>query len=159
MTIEVGQSIPEATFQIKTEDGVNQHQSSDYFGTGRTVLFAVPGAYTPTCTIKHLPSYIKHGAALKAAGVDRIACLSVNDAHVMKAWADVNEIGDAIDMLADPHAELTTGLGLDRHMGPILGVRAARCALIIDDGVVTKIFMEEVGVFDVSDAAHVLTQL
>ena len=159
MTIEAGQAIPEAAFQIKTEEGVNAHQTSEYFGTGRTVLFALPGAFTPTCSARHLPTYIENADALKEAGVDRIACLAINDAHVMKAWGDANEVGDKIDMLADLHGELTKALGLDRDMGPILGVRAARCAIIIDDGVVTKMLMEEVGAFEVSGATHVLGQL
>ena len=159
MTIEAGQAIPSATFQIKTEDGIDQHQATEYFGSGRTVLFALPGAYTPTCSAKHVPSFLENADALKAAGVDRIACLSVNDAHVMKAWGDENGTNGVIDMLADPRAELSKALGLDRDMGPVLGVRAARCALIIDDGVVTKMLMEDVGAFEVSSGSHVLTQL
>ena len=159
MTIEAGQAIPEASFQIKTEDGIDAHQASEYFANGRTVLFALPGAFTPTCSARHLPTYIEHKEALKAAGVDRVACLSINDAHVMKAWGDANNVGDSIDMLADPHGELSKALGLDRDMGPVLGVRAARCAIIIDDGVVTKMLMEEVGAFEVSGATHVLSQL
>ncbi|MEK9925394.1 MAG: peroxiredoxin [Alphaproteobacteria bacterium] len=159
MTIEAGQSIPSVTFQIKTEDGIDEHSSDSYFGEGRTVLFALPGAFTPTCSARHLPTYLEHYDELKAAGVDRIACLAVNDAHVMKAWGDALEVKDKIDMLADPHAALTKALGLDRDMGAILGVRASRCAMIIDDGKVTKVFEEEVGAFEVSGALHVVLQL
>ncbi len=159
MTIEAGQPIPAATFQIKTAEGINQFEAQTYFAKGRTVLFAVPGAFTPTCSARHLPGYVEHAQGLKAAGVDRIACLSINDAHVMKAWGDANKTGEAIDMLADPHGELARALGLDRDMGNVLGVRAARCAMIIDDGIVTKVMMEDVGAFEVSGASHILNEL
>ena len=159
MTIEAGQAIPSVKFQIKTEDGIDEHSSDDYFGSGRTILFALPGAFTPTCSARHLPTYLEKYSELRSAGVDRIACLAVNDAHVMKAWGDANNVGDKVDMLADPHFALTKALGIDRDMGAILGVRAARCAVIIDDGVVTKMFMEDVGAFEVSSASHVLGEL
>ena len=159
MTIEAGQPIPSVKFQIKTEGGIDEHSSEDYFGSGRTILFALPGAFTPTCSARHLPTYLEKYSELRAAGVDRIACLAVNDAHVMKAWGDANNGGDKIDMLADPHFALTKALGLDRDMGAILGVRAARCAVISDDGVVTKMLMEDVGAFEVSSASHVLGEL
>jgi peroxiredoxin len=159
MTIAAGEAIPQASFQIKTEDGIATHDSLEYFAAGRTVLFAVPGAFTPTCSAKHLPTFIEQYDALKAAGVDRIACLAVNDAHVMKVWGDQNETNGKIDMLADPHGELAEALGLLVNMGPVLGNRATRCAIIIDDGTVTKVLMEDVGVFEVSSATHVLTQL
>ena len=159
MTIEAGQPIPSVKFQIKTEDGIDEHLSDDYFGSGRTILFALPAAFTPTCSARHLPTYLEKHSELRSAGVDRIACLAVNDAHVMKAWGDANNVGDKIDMLADPHFALTKALGLDRDMGAILGVRATRCAVIIDDGVVTKMLMEDVGAFEVSSASHVLGEL
>ena len=99
MTIEAGQPVPQATFQIKTEDGVAAHDSTSYFAEGRTVLFSVPGAFTPTCSAKHLPSFIEHYDSVVAAGVDRIACLSVNDPHVMKIWGEQNGATGKIDML------------------------------------------------------------
>ena len=159
MTIEAGQAIPQATFQIKTEDGVDAHESTQYFTRGRTVLFALPGAFTSTCSAKHLPEFVARADELRAAGVDRIACLSVNDAHVMKAWGDIHGTAGKIDMIADPHAEFARALGLAVHMGPILGERATRCAMIIDDGVLTKMMMEEVGAYEVSSPTHVITQL
>ena len=159
MTIEAGQPVPQATFQIKTEDGVAAHDSTSYFAEGRTVLFSVPGAFTPTCSAKHLPSFIEHYDSVVAAGVDRIACLSVNDPHVMKIWGEQNGATGKIDMLADPLGDLSKALGLLVFMGPVLGERATRAAIIIDDGVVTKVLMEEVGAFEVSSAPHVLTQL
>ena len=159
MTIEPGQPIPQATFQIKTEDGIDAHDATEFFAKGRTVMFALPGAFTATCSAKHLPEFVDRAEDLKSAGVDRIACLAVNDAHVMKAWGDQHGTAGRINMLADPHAEFSRGLGIAVQMGAILGERATRCAMIIDDGVLTKIFMEEVGAYEVSSPAHVLTQL
>ena len=159
MTIEAGQSIPSVNFQIKTEDGIDAHETADYFASGRTVMFALPGAFTATCSAKHLPEFVDRADDLKAAGIDRIACLAVNDAHVLKAWGDQHGTPGKIDMLADPHAEFARTLGIAVHMGAILGERATRCAMIIDDGVLTKIMMEEVGAYEVSSPAHVLTQL
>ena len=159
MTIEPGQPIPQATFQIKTEDGIDAHDAAEFFAKGRTVMFALPGAFTATCSAKHLPEFVDRAEDLKSAGVDQIACLAVNDAHVMKAWGDQHGTAGRINMLADPHAEFSRGLGIAVQMGAILGERATRCAMIIDDGVLTKIFMEEVGAYEVSSPAHVLTQL
>ncbi len=159
MTIEAGQAIPQATFQIKTEEGISAHETADYFARGRTVLFALPGAFTSTCSAKHLPEFVARADDLRGAGVDRIACLSVNDAHVMKAWGDVHGTEGKIDMLADPHAEFARALGIAVNMGAILGERAARCAMIIDDGVLTSMMMEEVGAYEVSSPTHVMTQL
>ena len=158
-TIEPGQPIPQATVQIKTEDGIDAHETGEYFASGRTVMFALPGAFTSTCSAKHLPEFVDRADDLKAAGIDRIACLAVNDAHVLKAWGDQHGTAGKIDMLADPHAEFARALGLAVNMGAILGERATRCAMIIDDGVLTKIMMEEVGAYEVSNPAHVLTQL
>ena len=157
--IQAGQQIPHATVHIKTEDGVDAHETAEYFATGRTVMFALPGAFTATCSAKHLPEFVDRAADLMAAGVDRIACLAVNDAHVLKAWGDQHGTAGKIDMLADPHAEFARALGLAVHMGAILGERATRCAMIIDDGVLTKIMMEEVGAYEVSSPAFVLKQL
>ena len=159
MTIEAGQAIPQATFQIKTEEGSNAHETADYFARGRTVLFALPGAFTSTCSAKHLPEFVARVDDLRGAGVDRIACLSVNDAHVMKAWGDVHGTEGKIDMLADPHAEFARALGIAVNMGALLGERATRCAMIIDDGVLTSMMMEEVGAYEVSSPTHVMTQL
>ena len=159
MTIEAGQAIPQVTFQIKTEEGINAHETAEYFAYGRTVLFALPGAFTSTCSAKHLPEFVARADDLRGAGVDRIACLSVNDAHVMKAWGDVHGTEGKIDMLADPHAEFARALGIAVNMGAILGERATRCAMIIDDGVLTSMMMEEVGAYEVSSPTHVMTQL
>ena len=159
MTIEAGQAIPQATFQIKTEEGIDAHETAEYFASGRTVLFALPGAFTSTCSAKHLPEFVAKADELRGAGVDRIACLSVNDAHVMKAWGDIHGTEGKIDMLADPHAEFARALGIAVNMGAILGERATRCAMIIDDGALTSIMMEEVGAYEVSSPTYVMTQL
>ena len=159
MTIEAGQAIPQATFQIKTEEGINAHETAEYFASGRTVLFALPGAFTSTCSAKHLPEFVAKADELRGAGVDRIACLSVNDAHVMKAWGDIHGTEGKIDMLADPHAEFARALGIAVNMGAILGERATRCAMIIDDGALTSMMMEEVGAYEVSSPTYVMTQL
>lgn len=159
MTIEAGQAIPQATFQIKTEEGIDAHETGEYFARGRTVLFALPGAFTSTCSAKHLPEFVAKADELRAAGVDRIACLSVNDAHVMKAWGDIHGTEGKIDMMADPHAEFARALGIAVNMGAILGERATRCAMVIDDGVLTSMMMEEVGAYEVSSPTNIMTQL
>lgn len=159
MTIEAGQPMPQTTIQRKTEDGVTAHETADYFGTGRTVMFVVPGAFTPTCSVRHLPGFIEKADKFAAAGVDRIACMAVNDPHVMKAWGDSQNVDGKIDMLADPLGNLSRELGILVHMGPVMGDRATRCALIIDDGVISKIFVEEPGSFEVSSATYVLAHL
>ena len=158
-TIAVGQSIPQVSFQMKVDDGVVTFSTSDYFNDSRVVLFAVPGAFTPTCSAKHLPGFIKLADKLKAAGIDKIACMAVNDAHVMRAWAEASDAVGVIDMIADLHAEMSDALGLTRDMGPIMGRRATRCAMVIDHGVVHSIFLEEPGAFEVSSAEHVLASL
>ena len=158
-TIAVGQTNPQVNFQMKLDDGVDTFSTSDYFKDCRVVLFVVPGAFTPTCSAKHLPGYVKHADKLKAVGIDKIACMAVNDAHVMRAWAEAGGAVGIIDMIADFHAEMSDAFGLTRDMGPIMGRRAARCAIVIDNGVVKSIFMEEPGAFEVSSAEHVLANI
>ena len=158
-TIAVGQRIPQVSFQMKLDDGIGTFSTSDYLKDSSVVLFVVPGAFTPTCSAKHLPGFIKLADKLKAAGIDKIACMAVNDAHVMRAWAEASDAVGVIDMISDFHAKMSDALGLTRDMGPIMGRRAARCAMVIDHGVVQSIFMEEPGAFEVSSAEHVLASL
>ena len=158
-TIAVGHTIPQINFQMKMDDGIDTFSTSDYFNDSRVVLFVVPGAFTPTCSAKHLPGFVKLADKFRAAGIDKIACMAVNDAHVMRAWAEANDAVGVIDMIADLHAEMSDALGLTRDMGPIMGRRAARCAIVIDHGVVQSIFLEEPGAFEVSSAEHVLASL
>ena len=158
-TITVGQTIPHINFQMKLDDGINTFSTSDYFKDSCVVLFVVPGAFTPTCSAKHLPGFVKLADKFKAAGIDKIACMAVNDVHVMRAWAEASDAVGVIDMIADFHTEMSDALGLTRDMGPILGRRAARCAMVINQCVVQSIFMEEPGAFEVSSAEHVLASL
>ena len=158
-TIAVGCTIPQVSFQMKLDDGIKTFSTSDYFSNCRVVLFVVPGAFTPTCSAKHLPGFVKLADKIKATGIDKIACLAVNDAHVMRAWGEIGDAIGAIDMMADWHAEMSDALGLTRDMGTIMGRRAARCAMVIDSGVVQSMFMEEPGAFQVSSAENVLASL
>ncbi len=157
--IESGQPIPEANVHIKSESGIDSISTTDYFKDCRVVMFAVPGAFTPTCSARHLPSFLDNASKFTAAGIDKLACLSVNDAHVMREWGLANKTDGVIDLLADPRGEFADSLGISRDMGPVMGRRAGRCAMIIDNGVVQKVFMEEPGVFEVSSAENVLANL
>ena len=158
-TIEVGQAIPDARIHIKLEDGIDAIEAKDYFKDCKVIMIAVPGAFTRTCSAKHLPGYIKNAEKIRTAGFDKIACLAVNDAHVMRAWGLEQKADGIVDMLADPLANFSDELGISVHMGPILGRRATRCAMIIENGVLKKIFMEEPSAFEVSSAEHVLANL
>ena len=159
MTISKGESLPDATLVKMTPDGPDKVQAADYFKGKKVALFAVPGAFTPTCSAKHLPGYIEKADELKAKGVDEIACTSVNDAFVMGAWRDANN-ADGITMLADGNGEFAKALGLDTDFSPYgMGTRSNRYSMIVDDGVVTEINVEEPGDFKVSSADHILGQL
>ena len=159
MVISIGSKIPASDFQVKIEGAVGFYQTQDYFAGVKVVMFALPGAFTPTCTKKHLPGYLDHYEALRQKGVDKIACLSVNDAHVMKAWGDELEIEGRIDLLADPHGVFSEQLGLLKDHGKMLGMRSRRSALIAEDGVVTHMFVEKKGAFELSTAEHILIHL
>ncbi|MGB1328758.1 MAG: peroxiredoxin [Candidatus Puniceispirillaceae bacterium] len=157
--IQPGQKIPAATIHIKSEDGIDAIETTDYFKDCRVVMFALPGAFTSTCSAKHLPGYIDQADKLKAAGFDKIACLAVNDANVMRAWSLENNAEGIVDMLSDPLHDFSNALGIVRFHGPVLGQRATRCAMVIDNGVLTHIFMEEPAAFEVSSADHVLANI
>ena len=159
MTISKGDSLPDATLVKMTPDGPDKVQAADYFKGKKVALFAVPGAFTPTCSAKHLPGYIDKADELKAKGVDEIACTSVNDAFVLGAWRDANN-ADGITMLADGNGEFAKAMGLDTDFSPYgMGTRSNRYSMIVDDGVVTEINVEEPGDFKVSSADHMLGQL
>ncbi|MEM8936130.1 MAG: peroxiredoxin, partial [Pseudomonadota bacterium] len=129
-------------------------------GTGKVALFAVPGAFTPTCSAKHLPGFVENAAALKAKGVDKIVCMSVNDAFVMQAWGAQHEALSAVDMLADGNGDFTRELGLTLDgSGFGMGERSQRFSAILDGGVVKTLNVEEGGAFEVSSAEHMLGQL
>ena len=157
MTIAVGDKIPAVT--IKTTD-MKDITTAEIFGGKKVVLFAVPGAFTPTCSNKHLPGFIEKAAELKAKGVDTIACVSVNDAFVMGAWGKDRDAGDKVLMLADGNADLAKALGLDFDGSGIgFGVRSQRYALVADDGVVSQLFVEAPMKFEVSSAEAVIAAL
>lgn len=158
MAIQVGDSIPDATINI-LKDGVQASGTGEFFKDRKVVLFAVPGAFTPTCSAKHLPGYIQLSDAFTAKGYD-VACLSVNDAFVMSAWAKSQNAPDSIIMIADGNAEFTKALGLELDATPFgMGLRAKRFALVADDGKVTHLFVEAPGEFSVSSAESVLSAL
>ena len=146
MTISVGDRIPDVTLRVVTDTGADAVSSWDLLGSGRVVLFAVPGAFTPTCSQTHLPSYVETAGQLAAAGVDRIACLSVNDPFVMAAWGASQGVGPEILLVSDGNADFTEAVGMvvDASRGG-MGVRSKRYAMVIEDGIVTDLMPEEDG--------------
>ena len=159
MTISKGDKLPDVTLTKATPEGPQQVQSGEFFAGRKVALFAVPGAYTPTCSARHLPGYVDNAADLKAKGVDEIACTSVNDAFVLNAWKDDNNADD-VTMLADGNGDFAKALGLTADMGGYgMGTRSNRYSMIVDDGVVTELNVEGPGEFDVSSAEHMLGQL
>ena len=160
MTIRVGEKIPALTLQHKTDEGVIDISTDEFFSDKRVVLFALPGAFTPTCSAAHLPGYVVKADELKAKGIDQIICLSVNDAHVMKAWGDQQNVEERIMMIADGSCHFTheVGLELDRSQGG-MGIRSQRYAMIVNDGVVELLNVEAPMKFEVSDADTILNSL
>jgi peroxiredoxin len=159
MTIKVGDKIPNSTLAIMGEKGPLPLTTDEIFGSRKVVLFSVPGAFTPTCSAKHLPGFINHADEIFAAGVDTIACVSVNDVFVMNAWGKSAEAG-SIQMLADGNGDFAVALGLEMDATSFgMGQRSQRFALVAEDGVVTKLFIEGPGEFRVSSAEHVLSSL
>ena len=159
MTISVGDRIPSTTFTKATASGPEQVSSDDYFAGRKVALFAVPGAFTPTCSAKHLPGYVERGADLKAKGVDEIACTSVNDAFVMGAWGKSADAGE-ITMLADGNGEFAEQLGLTMDGSKFgMGTRSQRYSMLVDDGVVTQLNVEAPGDFNVSSAEYLLERI
>lgn len=159
MTIKVGDSLPDVDLMEMTESGPSKISVSDLFGGKKVALFAVPGAYTPTCSAKHLPGFVDNAANLASKGVDEIVCLSVNDPFVMGAWGKDHNAG-GIRMVADPDAAFTKALNVEFDAsGAGLGIRSRRYSMIVDDGVVSQLNLEETGGFEVSDAETLLGQL
>ncbi len=159
MPIKIGDTIPSAVLNL-LRDGVQTINTKDLFADKTVVLFSVPGAFTPTCSIQHLPGYISHYDALKAKGVDAVACMAVNDAFVMDAWGKSQHAPDDLLMLADGNAEFAKALGLELDASGFgMGVRAQRFALVAKDGVVTHVAVEAPGEFRVSSAEAVLEAL
>ena len=160
MAIKVGDKVPAAKLQIKTKDGVQTKTTDELFKGKKVVLFALPGAFTPTCSAKHLPGFVNNFQAIKAKGVDAIACLSVNDAFVMDAWGKDQNVEDKVMMLADGNADFTKAVGLTMDgTGYGMGTRSQRYAMIIDKGVITALNVEAPGAFEVSSAESILKAL
>ncbi|MBU6444176.1 MAG: peroxiredoxin [Alphaproteobacteria bacterium] len=160
MTIKTGEKIPSATLMQMKGGAPQPVKTDDLFSGKKVVVFALPGAFTPTCSAKHLPGFVQHAGELKSKGVDTIACISVNDAFVMGAWGDQQKVGDAVAMLADGNGDFTRALGLEMDGTKFgMGKRSQRYAMIVDNGVVKTLDVEEPGSFSVSSAEHILKQL
>ncbi|MBN8871909.1 MAG: peroxiredoxin [Rhodospirillales bacterium] len=160
MTVKIGDTIPSMKLMMATADGPKEVSTDEIFKGKKVVLFAVPGAFTPTCSAKHLPGFVQHADELKAKGVDTIACISVNDAFVMGAWGKDQGTGDKIMMLADGAAQFTKALGLELDLNARgMGWRSQRYALVAEDGVVKQLAVEAPGGFDVSRAEAILAGL
>lgn len=160
MTISEGDKLPETTFMQPTAEGPQPVDSADYFKGRRVALFSVPGAFTPTCSAKHLPGFVEQAAALKAKGVDEIACTAVNDAFVMGAWGKASGVDGKVTMLADGNGDFVKKLGLEMDGSKFgMGGRGQRFALVANDGVVEKLFVEGPGEFRVSSAEYMLENI
>jgi len=160
MPIAPGDRLPDATLMKATADGPAPVTTAELFGGRTVVLFSVPGAFTPTCSARHLPGFVEKAAEFGGKGVDEVACLAVNDAFVMGAWGRSAGAEGKVTMLADGNGEFTTALGLDMDASKYgMGKRGQRFAMVVKDGTVDKLFVEEPGAFHVSSAEHVLSQI
>jgi glutaredoxin/glutathione-dependent peroxiredoxin len=160
MAIKVGDKIPSMKLMTVTAEGPKEISTDEIFKGKKVVLFAVPGAFTPTCSIRHLPGFVENAAAIKAKGVDTIVCMAVNDAFVLGAWAKEQHVDGALVMLADGSGAFTKALGLELDLvARGLGVRSQRFALIAEDGKVTHLAVEQPGGFEVSRAEAILEHL
>jgi glutaredoxin/glutathione-dependent peroxiredoxin len=158
MSIQAGERLPDVPLQ-RIREGVETVDPATLFEGKRAVLFAVPGAFTPTCSEKHLPGYVEHFDDFRRKGIE-VACLSVNDPFVMQAWAQSQHVPDELLMLADGNGAFTRALGLEMDASAYgMGTRSKRYALLVDDGVVSRVFVEAPGEFRVSSAEHVLSQI
>ena len=160
MGINVGDSVPGGTLTRMGEDGPEALTTDSLFKDRKVVFFAVPGAFTPTCAIKHLPGYQADADAIKARGVDEIVCMAVNDVFVMDAWAKSADTGGDVLMLADGNGDYAAALGLSWDLSGLgLGTRSQRFSMIVDDGVITHLNVEPPGEYGISAADHILEQL
>jgi len=160
MTIKAGDRLPSGTLKTMTKDGPKDVSTDELFKGKTVVLFSVPGAFTPTCDAKHLPGFVQQAEALKAKGVDTVACMAVNDVFVMNAWGKNSNVGDKVLMLADGNATYSKALGLELDASGFgMGTRGQRFAIVARDGVATIVNVEAPGQFKVSAAEHILGQL
>jgi glutaredoxin/glutathione-dependent peroxiredoxin len=160
MAIKAGERMPQGTLKTMTKDGPKDVGTAELFKGKKVVLFSVPGAFTPTCDAKHLPGFVQQAGALKAKGVDTVACMAVNDVFVMNAWAKHSNVGDSVLMLADGNGEYAKALGLTMDGSRFgMGTRGQRFAIVVDDGTAQQVYVEQPGEFKVSAAEHVLQNL
>ena len=160
MTIKIGDRIPQVQLVKVTEGGPEQIDSEAFFAGRKVALFSVPGAFTPTCSAKHLPGFVEKAEDLKAKGVDEIACTAVNDAFVMSAWGKASEVDDKVTMLADGNGTFAKAVGLEMDgSGFGLGTRGKRYSMLVNDGVVEQLNVEAPGQFEVSSADYLLGRL
>ena len=160
MPLEVGSKVPDVVVKVMRDGKPEEVRTGDVLGTGKVVLFAVPGAFTPGCSKIHLPGYVERGEELKAKGVSTIACISINDAWVMEAWGEAQGVGDKILMLADGNGEFTKAMGLDTDLSVAgLGTRSQRYAAVIEDGTITDLEVESAPGVDVSSCENLLTKV
>lgn len=160
MTIAVGDKIPAATLLKVGANGPEPVSTDEYFAGRRVALFSVPGAFTPTCSAKHLPGFVERASELRARGIDEIACTAVNDAFVMGAWGKASGVDDKVTMLADGSGHFVRALGLEMDADKFgMGMRGQRFSMVVNDGVVEQLFVEAGGEFRVSAADHMLEQL
>jgi len=161
MTIAKGDSLPKATFRVLSAEGIESLSTKDVFGGKKVVLFAVPGAFTPTCHLKHLPGFVDNAEAFKKKGIDTVACVAVNDPFVLGTWGSVSGGKGKVLFLSDGNAEFTKKIGMDFDGSGIgLGTRSKRYAMFVDDGVVKVLHTEESpGVADVSTAESMLAEI
>ncbi|MDJ0759164.1 MAG: peroxiredoxin [Woeseiaceae bacterium] len=160
MAIQAGEKMPDGVFGIMTDSGPGAMSTDELFGGKKVVLVSVPGAFTPTCSMNHLPGFVDQADALFGKGVDTIACTAVNDVFVMDAWGKDRGVGDKVVMLADGNGEYAKALGLEMDgSGFGMGMRGQRFAIVVDDGVATHVAVEAPGEFEVSKAEAVLASL
>lgn len=160
MAIKVGDKLPTVNLKHMDKDGMQTVSTDDLFKGKKVVLFALPGAFTPTCSAKHLPGFVQHADAIRNKGVDSIACLSVNDAFVMDAWGKAQNVGEKVMMLADGNADFSKAVGLTMDgTGYGMGTRASRYAMVVDNGVVKALNVEAPGAFEVSSAESIMKAL
>lgn len=157
--IKVGDKIPAVKLKTRSQGEMKDLTTDDIFAGKRVALFSVPGAFTPTCSAKHLPGYVQHADALRAKGIDSIVCLAVNDAFVMEAWGKDQQVGDKVMMVADGSGDFAKATGLELDLvANAMGVRSKRFSMLVENGVVKTLNLEKPGAFEVSDAATMLGQ-
>ncbi len=160
MSIQAGEKMPSGAFGVMTEAGPGAVSTDEFFAGKKVVLVSVPGAFTPTCSMNHLPGLVEHADEILGKGVDTIACMAVTDVFVLDAWGKDRRVGDKVSMLADGNGEYAKALGLEMDGSAFgMGMRGQRFAIIVDDGVATHVAVEEAGKFEVSSAEAILANL